>query len=198
MKLLGISASNRRDGNSYLILKEALPTDAEIIQFADLEMGPCAHCLEPCGQVPFKCIVEDDLIKVLNKMKSADSIIISCPLYFYIPSKLQAFIERMVCLEYYTIEKHPDIVTYPLEGKPCGLIVNSGAGGHNTLDVLRLLADYVLALHMHLLTINDHPYIGVSAKGGDEKGGILKDQKALKQAKELVGLLMKEIENGGR
>ena len=43
MKLLGISASNRRDGNSYLILKEALP-DAEIIQFADLEIKPCTHC----------------------------------------------------------------------------------------------------------------------------------------------------------
>jgi hypothetical protein len=82
-----------------------------------------------------------------------------------------------------------------LEGKPCGLIVNSGAGGHNTLDVLRLLADYVLALHMHLLTIDEHPYIGISAKGGDKKGVILKDQKALKQARELVGLLIKEIKN---
>lgn len=197
MKLLGISASNRRDGNSYLILKEALP-DAEIIQFADLEIKPCTHCWESCGQVPFKYVVEDDLVTVLDKMKSTDGIVISCPLYFYIPSKFQAFIERLVCLEYYTIEKHPDIITYPLEGKPCGLIVNSGAGGHNTLDVLRLLADYVLASHMHLLMINKHTYIGVSAKGGDEKGEILKDQKALKQAKELADLLIKKIEDGRR
>jgi len=195
MKLLGISASNRRDGNSCLILKETLPPDTEIIQFADLEIKPCIHCWESCGQVPFKCVVKDDLVVVLNKMKYADSIIISCPLYFYIPSKFQAFIERLVCLEYYTIEKHPDIITYPLEGKPCGLIANSGAGGHNTLDVLRLLADYVLALHMHLLTIDKHPYIGISAKGGDKKGEILKDQKALKQARELVGLLIKKIKN---
>lgn len=198
MKLLGISVSNRRDGNSYLILKETLPPDMEIIQFADLEIKPCTHCWESCGQVPFKCVVEDHLVMVLDKMKSANGIIISCPLYFYIPSKFQAFIERLVCLEYYTIEKHPDTVTYPLEGKPCGLIANSGAGGHNTLDVLRLLADYILALHMHLLTINRHPYIGVSAKGGDEKGEILKDRKALKQAKALAVSLIKEIENERR
>jgi len=94
------------------------------------------------------------------------------------------------------MEKHPDTVTYPLEGKPCGLIVNSGAGGHNTLDVLRLLADYVLALHMHLLAVDKHLYIGISAKGGDEKEEILKDQKALKQTKDLVGLLIKGIEDG--
>lgn len=85
-----------------------------------------------------------------------------------------------------------------MEGKPCGLIANSGAGGHNTLDVLRLLADYILALHMHLLTINRHPYIGVSAKGGDEKGEILKDREALKQAKALAVSLIKEIENERR
>ncbi len=35
MKLLGISASNRKDGNSYHILKETLPSDAVIIHFAD-------------------------------------------------------------------------------------------------------------------------------------------------------------------
>ena len=103
MKLLGISASNRRDGNSYLILKKALPLDTEIIQFADLEIKPCTHCWESCGQVPFKCVVEDHLVMVLDKMKSANGIIISCPLYFYISSKFQAFIERLVCLEYYTI-----------------------------------------------------------------------------------------------
>jgi multimeric flavodoxin WrbA len=194
MKLLGISTSNRRDGNSYLLLKEIL-SDAEIIQFADLEIKPCTHCWESCGQVPFKCVVEDDLIMVLDKMKSTDGIIISCPLYFYIPSKFQAFIERLVCLEYYTKAKHPDIVTYPLSGKLCGLIVNSGAGGHNTLDALRLLTSYVLSLHMHPLIIDKYPYLGISAKGGDEKGEILKDQNALKQAKELVGLVIKEIEN---
>ena len=100
MKLFGISASNRKDGSSYLILEETL-RDTEIIQFADLEIGPCTHCWELCGQVPFKCAVEDDFVMVLDKMKSADGVIISCPLYFYIPSKFQAFIERLVCLEYY-------------------------------------------------------------------------------------------------
>lgn len=50
-------------------------------------------------------------------------------------------------------------------------------------------------LRMRPVTINSWPFIGFSAKSGDiEKGAILKEKKVIEQAKELLKLLVMEIE----
>lgn len=48
---------------------------------------------------------------------------------------------------------------------------------------------------MRLITIRSWTYIGFPAKSGDiEKGAILKEKNVIKQAKELLISLIKEIE----
>lgn len=52
-------------------------------------------------------------------------------------------------------------------------------------------------LRMKTVTTNTWPYIGFSAKSGEmEKGTILKEREAVRQAKELVPLLIREMERG--
>lgn len=110
MRILGIAGSNRRDGNSYLLLKEMLhdapSIEAKIIQIAELTIKPCELCFKSCSTKPFECIIEDDFKLLFDEMNSVDGIVFACPFYFYVPAKFQAFLERMSRLDYFTLEKH--------------------------------------------------------------------------------------------
>jgi len=199
MKILGIVGSNRKDGNSYLLLKEMLKNlseiETKIIQVAALNIKPCELCLGKCSEKPFECVIEDDFKMLFEETKSADGIIIVCPFYFYIPSRFQPFLERLSCLDYFTEEKHGKGLS-PLAGKPCALItVSASSSSFNTFQLLHHLQEFALMLHMRPITINFWPYIGLSAKSGDiEKGAILREKKAIEQAEEVLKLLVMGIE----
>ena len=199
MKILGIVGSNRKNGNSYLLLKEMFKNlsgiEAKIIQVAELNIKSCKLCFEKCSEKPFECIIEDDFKMLFEKMKSTDGTIIVCPFYFYIPSKFQPFLERLSCLDYFTEEKHGKGLSL-LSGKPCALMAVSASGsGFNTFQILHHLQEFALMLGMRPITTEFWPFIGFSAKSGDiEKGAILKEKKIIEQAKELLKLLVREIE----
>jgi len=163
----------------------------KIIQVAELAIKPCELCFAECAQKPFTCIIKDDFKIILDAMKSADGIIIVCPFYFYVPSKFQTFLERMSCLDYFTLNRHPG--TTPFANKPCALITVSASGGSfNGFQMLHHLQEFVLMLKMKLVTTDNWPFIGLSVKsGGIDKGAILKQTAAIKQAKELLKSLIK-------
>lgn len=199
MTILGISGSNRKEGNSYFLLKEMLQeissTSTTIVQVAELNIKPCELCFESCSAKPFECVVEDDFKVVFEEMKSADGIIFACPFYFYIPSKFQALLERLSCLDYFTQEKHGEGHN-PLAGKPCLLVAVSASGSSfNAFQILHHLQEFALMLHMKPFTVNSWPFIGFSAKSGDvKKATILRQTEVIKQAKELAKLLTSKIE----
>lgn len=199
MRILGISGSNRRDGNSYLLLKEMLQDvpsiETKIIQVAELNIKPCELCFESCSVRPFECVIEDDFKVLFEKMKSVDGIIFACPFYFYVPSKFQASLERLSCLDYFTQKKHGE-GNNPLVGKPCLLIAVSASGSSfNAFQILHHLQEFALMLRMRPVTSNSWPFIGFSAKSGDiEKGAILRETKVIEQAKEQLKLLIKKME----
>ncbi|MDH5769168.1 MAG: flavodoxin family protein [Nitrospirota bacterium] len=194
-KILGIVGSNRIGGNSYSLLKEMLKDTAKIktkiIQVAKLDIKPCELCFKQCAKKPFVCIIKDDFKIILNEMKSADGIIIACPFYFYIPSKFQAFLERMSCLDYSTLNKCPGVI--PFADKPCAFITVSASGSSfNAFQILHHLQEFALMLHMRPIITNDWPYIGLSVKsGGIDKGDILKQTETIKKAEELLKSLIK-------
>ena len=199
MKILGIVGSNRKKGNSYLLLKEMfrnLPEiKVKIIQVAELKIKPCKLCFKVCATKPYQCIIKDDFEMLFKEMKSSDGIIIACPFYFYIPSKFQPFLERVSCLDYFTQEKHGKGHN-PLTDKPCLLVTISASGSSfNAFQILHHLQEFALMLHMQPVTTDLWPYIGFSAKGGDiDKGSILKETKVIEKAKEVMGLFVREIE----
>lgn len=186
MKILGLVGSQRRNGNSYLILKEAFErcdAEAEIVQLAEKRIDWCNAC-GLCKDT-MKCIIEDDVDSILDKIIRADAVTFSVPRYLPIPSKFMALIERIGALYHYKLEADPNF-NLPLEGKPFGLVVVSAGGGRQALEALKEIAFQIIhCWHMKLITTNSYPYLGILAKG-EEVGEVLEDQKAIERVRELV------------
>ncbi|AEF96331.1 flavodoxin family protein [Methanotorris igneus] len=86
MKILGISGSPRKEGNTTFLVKEALKAaeeegvETEFISLAEKEINPCIAC-NVCKETG-ECAILDDVDEILQKMKEADGIIIGSPVYF--------------------------------------------------------------------------------------------------------------------
>lgn len=169
--------------------------ETKIVQMAELNIESCKLCFESCAQVPFGCIIKDDLNVLFKEIESADGVVIACPFYFYVPSKFQAFMERTSCLDYFTEKNHGKGLS-PFDGKLCALMAISASGSSfNAFQILHHLQEFALMMRMHPITTNTWPFIGFSGKSGDiEKGAILKEKETIHQAKELLKLLVKEVE----
>ncbi len=193
--LLGIVGSMRKNGNTSLLVETVLKstrdiypdTGTEIVYMSELNIEPCHVCFDECCREPYKCIIEDDLEEVFEKMKKADGIVIGSPLYFKIPSRLTAFMERLVCLSYF-YKRRGFKEPYPLNDKPCGLIAVSGSD--NPYPVLETLLDFVLRLRMKPIIMKNYPYIGVAGIGDVRKDEKLKP---LENARIMGNLLVNEI-----
>jgi len=186
MKILGFVGSQRRNGNSYLILKEAFKyfdVEAEIVQLAEMRVDWCNAC-GLCKDT-MKCVIEDDVETMFDKIVKADAVLFSIPRYLPIPSKFMALVERIGAPYHYRVEADPNF-HLPLEGKPFGLVVVSAGGGRQALEALKEIAFQIIhCWHMKLITTDYYPYIGVLAKG-EKIGEVLEDQKAIEHLKELI------------
>ena len=195
MKILGFVGSMRKNRNTYQVVKSCLDAaeasdknvETEIVYVADLKIEPCKACYELCSVKPYVCVVKDDLQKVLEKMVEADAIVLGCPRYFLIPSKMTAFMERLACLSFFTEMNHPE-ARHPLEDKPCGLIAVSG--GADVMPVLKHLMNFALCLRMKVITLKAYPYFGVGGEGDVTKD---EDLKPLENAKILGQKLVETI-----
>jgi len=186
MKILGLVGSHRKNGNSYLILRQAFKrcnVEAETVQLAEASIEWCNAC-GLCKDT-MKCVIHDDVDGILDKIVRADAVVFSVPRYLPIPSKLMALIERIGALYHYRLEKDPDF-DLPLKGKPFGVVVVSAGGGRQALEALKEIACQIIhCWHMKPVVADTYPYLGVLAKG-EEIGDVLEDQKEIKQAEELI------------
>ena len=86
MKVLGIVSSPRKGGNSELAVKEILSQlpaswEKEMIQLNDLNLKYCTACYS-CIPEEKRCKLDDDLNFFLDKVKSADKLILAAPAYY--------------------------------------------------------------------------------------------------------------------
>ena len=103
MKVLVFLGSPRKKGNSE-ILTEAVFEGVrmaggtpEIIRLCDLKISPCISC-GGCDKTG-KCVVEDDMTPLYDKILAADKIIVASPIFFYgITAQTKAFIDRSQAL----------------------------------------------------------------------------------------------------
>ena len=69
----------------------------EIIRLCDLKISPCISC-GGCDKTG-RCVVEDDMIPLYEKIISIDKIIVSSPIFFYgVTAQTKAFIDRTQAL----------------------------------------------------------------------------------------------------
>ena len=100
-KILIVSASPRRDGNSDLLcdqfLKGALEAghQAEKIFLSEHKINYCLGC-GVCNNT-HACVQKDGMKPLLDKMVEADVIVLATPVYFYsMDGQLKTFIDRTV------------------------------------------------------------------------------------------------------
>jgi len=128
MKVLGISGSPRKGGNSEFITAHALRAiseegiETEMVSLAGLNIGHCIGCY--ACQKEHRCIIDDDLPPILEKMKAADGIILATPVYFSGASSLvKALMDRTGM-----VARYSDSL---FKGKVGGPLVVGRRAGHN-------------------------------------------------------------------
>jgi multimeric flavodoxin WrbA len=181
VRVLGVSGSPRKDGNTDHLLEEALRgaeregASVDRLRLADFTITPCLEChgCDKTGQ----CVVQDDMQKIYPRLLEADIIILASPIFFYgITAWAKALVDRSQALwvRKYLIKDQ----TYLQGGKKRkGFFISVGATkGQKLFDGAILTVKYFFdAIHAE--------YVGeLLFRGLDAKGDVLKHPEALEQA----------------
>ena len=100
LPILLISSSIRNKSNSEILALQALQgslaagNHAELISLKDKDIRFCKGCL--ACQSTMKCIIKDDVSEILEKVKSADTIVFVTPIYYYeLSGQLKTLLDRL-------------------------------------------------------------------------------------------------------
>lgn len=145
-KVLGLVASPRKTGNSEMLAKEILAntgadTAKELIRLTDLDLKYCKACYA-CLPKEAKCPLDDDLGFLLDKIRSADAVVIASPVYFLGPHvTIKLLQDRLL-----SVGANPE----DFQGKRCVTAASYGVPGWEgyALSALNLLAHF---LHLDLV-----------------------------------------------
>jgi len=180
VRVLGISGSPRRGGNTDLLLAEVMKgaaskgAEVKTIILNDLEISPCQHC-DACFEAG-RCKIEDDMQMVYRELERADRIVLASPVHFMgVSAQTKAMIDRCQALwarKY--ILKQPPLGD---ERGRKGLFI--AVGGMKLAN----LFEPSLATVKAWFKVLDIAYGGdLLFPGVDEKGAIKEHPDALKQA----------------
>lgn len=182
MKILGLSCSPRKSGNTESLVSEALDgaknegAEVELFSLAGKEIKPCDGCYA-CRETG-KCHIKDDMQTLYQKLVEADGLIFGTPIYFYsMTSQAKAIIDRTIALRRPTIR---------LANKVGGVIAVAGRLG--LIDAIKDLYFYIAINHMV-----PADYVAAYAS---EKGVVRKDEQAMKEAWELGREIVQLVRKG--
>lgn len=134
IKILGISASPRRGGNSEVLLDAALSgaksagAGIEKIILNELCLKPCQEC-DACRRGD-ECVIKDDMRLVYKKVSSSDALIVASPIYFgSLSAQAKIMIDRF---QPYWVRKYA--LKKPASRKRArkGIFLSVGAAGKKT------------------------------------------------------------------
>lgn len=101
-KVLILSGSPRKNGNSDVLcdefMKGALAAGnlVEKIRVAEKKIAPCTGCYF-CKDSGGRCVFNDDMCELLEKILAADVLVLATPVYFYsMCAQLKVVIDRTV------------------------------------------------------------------------------------------------------
>ncbi len=89
MRVLGISGSPRRDGNTDILIRTALDVvaaegmETDFLSLADHPVKPCTACRRCAGVEEIRCMQEDPAFEgIIDRFIAADGILVGSPVYF--------------------------------------------------------------------------------------------------------------------
>ena len=185
MKVVGISGTPRKGGNTECLVKECLNEFVKqgwmVSEFflSEKAVKPCIGC-DFCTRNGVCVITDDDAGVLFTDLMNCDAVIIGSPVYYRnVTAQLKAVFDRNYPYGYKT-----------LEGKPGGAIAvgrGEGAGQAATLMII-----YNFMLSCGGLPVPGEMN-GLSAKA-DKPGDILSQERRLKQARILARNVIKYAE----
>jgi multimeric flavodoxin WrbA len=171
MKVLGLSGSMRKNGNTSQLIKVILKRcedagiETEFISLAGKKISPCIGC-EKCKEKKWCVIENDDWGEVIQSVLDSEVLIIGSPTYYYdVCGHLKNFIDRTYSL--YHDRK--------LSGrKGIAVAVNAEKGASRTVQTIE-----------GFLSTHEFASLG-SVKGkGYEEGSVLHDAEAVEKAQKI-------------
>jgi multimeric flavodoxin WrbA len=171
MKVLGISGSMRKKGNTSILVREILGRceesgiRTEFISLSGKKISPCLGC-EKCKEKKWCVIENDDWDEVMQKVLKCDVLVIGSPTYYFdVCGHLKNFIDRTYSL--YHDRK--------LAGKKgVAVAVHANKGASRTIQTLE-----------GFLSTHEFASLG-SVKGtGYQEGDVLNDVEALRRAQKI-------------
>lgn len=97
--VLAFNGSPRKKGNTEVLLEaigrgvDAAGGNFEVIRLCDMTISPCIGC-GGCGKKG-RCVIDDDMTELYEKIRMTNRIILASPIYFYgITSQAKAFVDR--------------------------------------------------------------------------------------------------------
>ncbi len=105
----GIAMSNivilvgsvRKNGNTVRLAQSFAEgaeehNNVEIVSVADYNVKPCIGCNSCFTREGNQCFQNDDMVRIYDKLRNADIVVIASPVYFYgISAQLKAVVDRL-------------------------------------------------------------------------------------------------------
>jgi multimeric flavodoxin WrbA len=195
IKILGISGSPRRHGNTETLLDAVLEgareagADVEKVVLRPLEYASCRGC-NACHKTGV-CVIKDDLTEVFEKIAAADVLVLASPIYSMgITAEAKGLIDRAQYLWARKFIKKDLYYTNDHIRRHKGIFVSTaGLGWENVFDAA------FPALTAFFNTTGFEYWDNVIANDMDRYGGIAGHPTALAEGREkgrnVVGLLGK-------
>lgn len=187
LKVLGISASPRRDGNSDVLLHKALAgaeqagAAPEYLRLCDYRIEGCRECYE-CSATG-DCPTDDDYPSILDKMLQADRLIFATPVFFMtVSAQAKLLIDRGQCLWVRRTVLHKPLFEPKRDRR--GIVI--AVGGSRSRKQFECVRQPIQSCFKYL----EVDYLGsLCINQVDEKGAVLRRPDALEQASRLGRVL---------
>ena len=183
MKILGISCSPRRSGNTETLVRNALDAaqangaEIEFFSISGKTINPCDGCL--ACQTKGECHIKDDMAELTKKMWEADGIIMGSPVYFWnVTAQAKAIIDRTYS---FVFSPHR-----PLRNKAAGALIALGRNGSS--EAIATLNSFFTGHRMIV--------VGNAVGFGGEKGSVKQDERGMSSAAGLGRSMVRYLKTG--
>jgi multimeric flavodoxin WrbA len=182
MKVLGILGSPRREGNTEILLDEALRGASdhgglcEKVILRDLKITPCLEIYK-CAEDGV-CAIQDEMQGLFPKIIQAERLLLASPIFFYsVPALAKAMIDR--CQSLWAKKYILKLPVSPIADRQGVFISVAATRGKKLFDGVRLTVQYFFdAIDV---AYSDELFV----RGADEKGEVRDQPEALKAAYDL-------------
>jgi len=186
MRILAISSSSRRNGNSETLLDRALfglNKKGAVIKkviLTELNISPCVAGCQACYKIG-ECIIEDDMQDIYKDLLACDMLITASPIYFQgLPGQLKCAIDRCQALWARKFVLKKELVDKKSKAKRRGAAILVCASRR----VKNTFTGAVITLKAWYNTLDIKYKKEFSAEGLEQESAALKDKKLLRQAVE--------------